>query len=107
MLFRFSSGSKNGLLPFYRGFEPFAMPTKKLPILRRLPFLASRLSSRGGHAINFIVTEPAIRVAAIEKSFPPARSGWRAFLQPFEKPSVTALAGISFEVRPGESLALL
>ncbi len=83
------------------------MPTKKLPILRRLPFLASRLSSRGGHAINFIVTEPAIRVAAIEKSFPPARSGWRAFLQPFEKPSVTALAGISFEVRPGESLALL
>lgn len=51
--------------------------------------------------------EAAIRVAAIQKSFPPARSGWRAFLQPFEKPSVVALAGISFEVRPGEALALL
>lgn len=51
--------------------------------------------------------DSAIRVAAIEKSFPPARSGWRAFLQPFEKPSVVALAGISLEVRPGEALALL
>ncbi|MGB9463622.1 MAG: ABC transporter ATP-binding protein [Candidatus Acidiferrum sp.] len=51
--------------------------------------------------------QAAIRVAAIEKFFPPARSGWRAFLQPFEKPSVVALAGISFEVRPGEALALL
>jgi ABC-type multidrug transport system ATPase subunit len=53
------------------------------------------------------VTEAAIRVANLEKFFPPARSGWRAFLQPFEKPSVAALAGISFEVRPGEALALL
>lgn len=53
------------------------------------------------------MTEAAINVAALEKSFPPARSGWRAFLQPFEKPSVVALAGISFEVRPGEALALL
>jgi ABC-2 type transport system ATP-binding protein len=53
------------------------------------------------------VPESAIRIAALEKSFPPARSGWRAFLQPFEKPSVVALAGISFEVRPGEALALL
>ena len=51
--------------------------------------------------------EAAINVAALEKFFPPARSGWRAFLQPFEKPSVIALAGISFEVRPGEALALL
>lgn len=51
--------------------------------------------------------EAAIRVAQLEKSFPPARSGWRALLQPFESPSVVALAGISFEVRPGEALALL
>jgi ABC-type multidrug transport system ATPase subunit len=53
------------------------------------------------------VPEAAICVEAIQKSFPPARSGWRAFQQPFEKPSVVALAGISFEVRPGEALALL
>jgi ABC-type multidrug transport system ATPase subunit len=51
--------------------------------------------------------EAAISVAALQKSFPTARSGWRAFLQPFEKPSVVALQGISFEVRPGEALALL
>lgn len=51
--------------------------------------------------------EAAICIDAIEKSFPPARSGWRALLQPFEKASVQALAGISFEVRAGEALALL
>lgn len=69
--------------------------------------LASRLSSSGRQAISFLVPEAAISVEAIEKFFPPARSGWRALLQPFEKPSVIALAGISFEVRPGEALALL
>jgi ABC-type multidrug transport system ATPase subunit len=74
--------------------------------LRRL-FAESGLSSRERNAISSIVPEAAIRVAQLEKSFPPARSGWRAFLQPFEKPSVVALAGISFEVRPGEALALL
>ncbi len=51
--------------------------------------------------------EAAINIADLEKSFPPARSGWRSFLQPFEKPSVVALDRISFEVRPGEALALL
>ncbi|MGH9743792.1 MAG: ABC transporter ATP-binding protein [Candidatus Acidiferrum sp.] len=51
--------------------------------------------------------EAEIHVEALQKSFPPARSGWRALLQPFEKPTVLALAGISFEVRPGETLALL
>jgi ABC-type multidrug transport system ATPase subunit len=65
------------------------------------------LSSSYGHVISSVVAEAAICVANLEKSFPPARSGWRAFLQPFEKPSVVALAGISFEVRPGEALALL
>jgi ABC-type multidrug transport system ATPase subunit len=53
------------------------------------------------------VPEAAILVESLQKSFPPARSGWRALLEPFEKPSVVALGGISFEVRPGEALALL
>jgi ABC-type multidrug transport system ATPase subunit len=53
------------------------------------------------------VTPPAIRVDAVEKFFPPTRSGWRTFLQPFEKPTVTALTGISLDVREGEALALL
>lgn len=65
------------------------------------------LSSKAGQAISSGVTENAIVVEALEKFFPPARSGWRAFLQPFEKPTVTALTGISFSVRPGEALALL
>ena len=53
------------------------------------------------------MAEAAVSVENLQKSFPPARSGWRALLQPFEKPSVVALAGLSFEVRPGEALALL
>jgi ABC-type multidrug transport system ATPase subunit len=53
------------------------------------------------------VPEPAIAVDSLEKSFPPTRSGWRTFLQPFEEPTAVALAGVCFEVRPGEALALL
>ena len=51
--------------------------------------------------------EAAIVVDALKKSFPPARSGWRTFFQPFEKPTAVALAGVSFAAREGESLALL
>lgn len=53
------------------------------------------------------MSEAAIRVDALEKYFPPTRSGWRTFLQPFEKPTIAALAGVSFDVRPGEAVALL
>jgi sodium transport system ATP-binding protein len=53
------------------------------------------------------VPEAAIQVELLAKSFPPARSGWRTFFQPFEKPTAVALAGLSFEVREGESLAVL
>jgi ABC-type multidrug transport system ATPase subunit len=56
---------------------------------------------------KFCVSETAIAIDSLEKSFPPTRSGWRAFLQPFEKSTVVALAGFSFEVREGEALALL
>lgn len=67
----------------------------------------SQLFSTGIQAISCGVDEAAIRVHALEKYFPPTRSGWRAFLQPFEKPTVAALAGISFELQPGEAIALL
>jgi sodium transport system ATP-binding protein len=61
----------------------------------------------GRQAIKFLVPEAAISVESLLKSFPPARSGWRTFLQPFEKPTAVALAGVSFEVKEGEALALL
>jgi ABC-2 type transport system ATP-binding protein len=53
------------------------------------------------------VPETPIRVEQLQKFFPPARSGWRAFLQPFEPATSLALAGISLEVRDGEAVALL
>jgi ABC-type multidrug transport system ATPase subunit len=53
------------------------------------------------------VPEASIQVESLAKSFPPARSGWRTFFQPFEKPTAVALVGVSFEVREGESLAIL
>lgn len=53
------------------------------------------------------MSDSAITIDALEKSFPPARSGWRAFLQPFARPSSPALCGISLQVKPGEAVALL
>ena len=53
------------------------------------------------------MSEPAIVIESLEKLFPPTRSGWRTFLQPFEKPTAVALSGLSFEVHQGEALALL
>ena len=83
------------------------METEELSVRFRPHSAAGRLSSTRENVISFSVTEAAVSVSNLEKFFPPARSGWRAFLQPFEKPSVAALAGISFELRPGEALALL
>ncbi|MGB9444215.1 MAG: ABC transporter ATP-binding protein [Candidatus Acidiferrum sp.] len=51
--------------------------------------------------------ESAITIDSLEKSFPPAYSGWRAFLQPFAAPSRSALRGISLRVKAGEAVALL
>jgi ABC-type multidrug transport system ATPase subunit len=68
---------------------------------------AAGLSSRGRQAISSCVPKPAIAVDSLEKSFPPARSGLRMYLQPFERPTAVALAGVSLEVREGEALALL
>jgi ABC-2 type transport system ATP-binding protein len=49
----------------------------------------------------------AIAVSSLEKFFPPARSGWRALLQPISKPTERALAGVSFSVAPGEAVAIV
>ena len=49
----------------------------------------------------------AIVVETLEKYFPPARSGWRALLQPIARPTLCALAGVSFSVEPGEAVALI
>ncbi|MGC1905066.1 MAG: ABC transporter ATP-binding protein [Candidatus Acidiferrum sp.] len=53
------------------------------------------------------MSTPAIEIEGLEKSFPPTRSGWRTFVQPFEKPTAVALAGVSLELQQGEALALL
>ncbi len=68
---------------------------------------ARSLFSFRRHAINSRVSEHAIVIDALEKFFPPALSGWRAFLQPFSAPTFPALRGISLEVKPGEAVALL
>jgi ABC-2 type transport system ATP-binding protein len=49
----------------------------------------------------------AIVVEALEKYFPPALSGWRAFVQPVARPTELALAGVSFTVGRGEAVALV
>lgn len=65
------------------------------------------MSSLFRTVINLLVPSPAIAIASLTKNFPPSRSGWRAILQPFEKPTAVALAGISLDVREGEAVALL
>lgn len=53
------------------------------------------------------VSDSAVSIESLHKFFPPARTGWRSFLQPFERPSLPALQNVSFSVREGESVALL
>jgi len=50
---------------------------------------------------------PAIAVENLEKFFPPALSGWRALLHPIARATERALAGISFQVEQGETVALV
>ncbi len=49
----------------------------------------------------------AIVVESLEKYFPPALSGWGALLHPIAKPTQCALAGISFSIDNGESVAIV
>jgi ABC-type multidrug transport system ATPase subunit len=53
------------------------------------------------------VSDSAISIESLEKSFPRTASGWRALLQPFSAPTVAALRGISLDVKAGEAVALL
>ena len=53
------------------------------------------------------MSPPTIAVEALEKFFPPALSGWRALIQPVARPTELALAGVSFTVGRGESVALV
>jgi ABC-type multidrug transport system ATPase subunit len=53
------------------------------------------------------VKNSALSLENVEKYFPPAASGWRALLHPVSRLTVPALRGISFEVKPGEVLALV
>jgi ABC-2 type transport system ATP-binding protein len=53
------------------------------------------------------MSAPAISIEALEKYFPPARSGWRAMLHPIARPTERALAGVSFSVDGGEAVALV
>jgi len=53
------------------------------------------------------VSDPAITIDSLEKYFPPARSGWRAYVQAFSASTVPALCGVSFDVQRGEAVALL
>src|SRR5262249_60208476 len=83
---------------------------------RRIPRMAmsprgskvlSALFSMPRHAINARVSDAAIILDSLEKWFPPALSGWRAFRQPFSPPTSPALRGISLQVKQGEAAALL
>jgi ABC-2 type transport system ATP-binding protein len=49
----------------------------------------------------------ALSLENVEKYFPAAASGWRAFVQPVSRLTIPALRGISFEVKPGEVLAMV
>ena len=49
----------------------------------------------------------ALRVENVEKYFPSAASGWRALLHPISQLTVSALRGVSIELKRGEVLALV
>lgn len=54
-----------------------------------------------------LVAPDALVVENLEKYFPPSHSGWRGLLQPFARPTLRALGGVTFRVAPGEVLALI
>src|ERR1700676_107415 len=63
-----------------RGFRGY---TVILPGISSERHVLVGLSSAPRHAITSGVSDPAIILDSLEKWFPPALIGWRAFLQPF------------------------
>jgi ABC-2 type transport system ATP-binding protein len=53
------------------------------------------------------VPSPAISVNQLEKYFPPSLTGWRALTQPVAQATEKALAGVSFDVKENEAVALI
>jgi ABC-2 type transport system ATP-binding protein len=53
------------------------------------------------------VKSSALCLEHVEKYFPPAASGWRAFVHPVSRLTVPALRGISLDVKRGEALAVV
>jgi ABC-2 type transport system ATP-binding protein len=49
----------------------------------------------------------ALNLENVEKYFPASLSGWRAFVYPVSRLTIPALRGISFEIKKGETLALV
>ncbi len=85
-----------------RSRRNFAL-TGSSPLQHQISQVVSLLRTR----YNFAVPDSAVSVESLTKFFPPARSGWRAFVQPFERPAIPALQDVSFTVREGEAIALL
>src|SRR5271156_6276462 len=54
-----------------------------------------------------MVAEETLRVENLEKFFPQALAGWRAFVQPMSRLTVPALRGVSFGISRGEAVALV
>jgi len=54
-----------------------------------------------------VVERSALLVENLEKYFPPALAGWRAWVHFLPQLTVPALRGITFEVKQGEVLALV
>src|ERR1700691_5494688 len=53
------------------------------------------------------MSSPAILVENVEKYFPPALAGWRGYFQPLGRATERTVAGVSFVVGAGESVAIV
>jgi ABC-type multidrug transport system ATPase subunit len=95
--------------PFWREFDPSEFTATLKTILTRIPAESNQAS--GFCDVNSVITAkmppPAIAVDSLEKYFPPSLSGWRALLLPVARPTHCALAGVTFQVKRGEAVAIV